>query len=751
MTDTPLQQRLLDYLKAPGYAPQDSSAIARGMGIASTERAALRALLREWEDKGRLVRLKQSRYILKAPAGEHLTGRIRQLGSGKMLFIPDPAGQEFLRRLCGQEGEAADHAPLELPVMRRPTTAMDGDLVHASIRRTAPARLFRRRRRAKGAGLQEEDWRLEARIDAIVERKHPFWVGLYRAGSRYGSMEGDGRTCPGFVRLTTPPPPELQDGMCITVQPQSYALGRMEATGKVESVLGWPEGAGVEIAAAIRRYSLRTEFPEAALAEAAALPSSLPPAEWARREDWRQRCVITIDPATARDYDDAIALRPLPKGGWELAVHIADVAYYVQPGSALDAEARLRGNSTYLPDRVLPMLPPRLCDDLCSLKQGEERPTRLCLMRISPAGVVTKASFHDAIICSCSRLTYPVALSVLEGRASTGQKDVDELLLQGHQLAQKLRRRRLEQGALNLDMPEVRVIVDSDGRATGVETESSDIAHQMIEEFMLAANEAVARALKTALIPTLYRVHEAPDATKLREFALTVNHYGIPAGSLNSREELRQVMEAIQGHPDEHLLHIALLKAMMRARYSPKALGHFGLAKGDYCHFTSPIRRYADLIVHRGFSRLVPDKGGIPPLPDPAQLASLAEHLSETERNSAAAEQEAQQARLARFMQEQCAAENPIVWQAVVTSAWAQGLAVDIPELQMRGYVSPAALAPSTRWFYEHHSRRWSSTDGRSLLPGSTLHVIPLRVDPVTHLIDFGVRPAPAPPRTSED
>lgn len=735
MKNTSLQEKLQAYLDAPGYTAQDISAIARGMGIPSPERAALRAIVREWEEKGKLVRLRQARYMLKAPAGGCMTGRIRQRENGKMSFIPNAAGQAALRALS----PGMETGLVELPVMRRPTTAMDGDLVRVSIRRIAPAHYRHSRKKPQ---LQERELRMEARIDEIVERKRALWVGLYQASGRYGTMKGDGRTSPETVRLTAPPPPELQEGMCIAVVPQGYAIGRMEATGKVESVLGWQDDEGVDISMALHRHSLKSDFPEAVLAEAASLPTDIPPSELNRRDDWRQQCVITIDPASARDYDDAISLRPLPEGGWELAIHIADVAYYVKPGSALDAEAYRRGNSTYLPGRVLPMLPPRLCDGLCSLKPGEDRLTRLCLLRISPAGHITKAAFRDAVIRSCCRLTYPEALGILEGHASSGQEEVDRLLRQGCSLAQALRQQRLQKGALDFSMPEIRVVMDGHGHATGVEVETSDMAHQMIEEFMLAANEAVARALKAAIIPTLYRVHEAPDPFKLREFALTANSYGIPAGTLATREELMRVMEAIKGNPDEHLLHVALLKAMMRACYSPKALGHFGLAKGDYCHFTSPIRRYADLIVHRGFSRLVPGSRATA-MPAPAQLAAIAEHLSETERNSAAAEHEVQQAQLIRFMQEQCKEESPLAWQAVVTATWEQGLAVDIPLLQLRGVILPSALRPA-RWFYEHHTRRWSSTDGHCILPGSTLQVIPLRADPATRSLDLGLA-APVP------
>ncbi len=733
-----LAERLQHYLSSPGYTPQDASAIARGMELPSTERPALRALLREGVESGKLLRLRKSLYALRvvADAQTALTGRVTQLPGGKLLFIPDAAGQEALRP------RFPEVARLEFPIRSfRSLDAMDGDRVRVSLK-MAPAPGFRRR--SKGKRPAAGDLSPEVRVEEILERRCGHWVGTYRAIGRYGMMLGDGRSSPERVRLLQSPPPGLLAGMSIVVEPQDYPRGNMEATGRVLQVLGWPEEAGVGVASIIHKYGLAAEFPAEVLAETLALPEGADAATLARREDWRERCVITIDPASARDFDDAISLRTLPSGAWELAVHIADVAHYVRPDSALDREAAHRGNSTYLPDRVLPMLPPRLCDGLCSLREGEERLTCLCLMEINAQGKVYKSRFARAVIRSRRRLDYAAALAVLEGRASTGEAEIDAMLLSAHKLASLLRRKRFEQGALELDMPTLRVLVDEQGKPCGVETEASDISHQLIEEFMLAANETVARALREHMLPAIYRIHEEPDPAKLHEFSLTVKSYGIPCGSLDSREELRRVMEAIRGQQDEQALKFALLRSMMRARYSPRPLGHYGLAKGDYCHFTSPIRRYADLVVHRCFARLCGAQHTT--LPRPAQLEATAEHISETERNSAMAEQEAQRLLLAEYLRQQCASDSPQQWQAVITACWPQGLAIELPELRMKGFISGAELPGSnagTRWFHERHANRWSSTDGQRLLPGATLRVIPLRVDMESGFVDC--RPVEAP------
>ena len=277
-----------------------------------------------------------------------------------------------------------------------------------------------------------------------------------------------------------------------------------------------------------------------------------------------------------------------------------------------------------------------------------------------------------------------------------------------------------------------------------IQQEYSDAAHQMIEEFMLAANEAVAAALTRALTPTIYRIHEEPDASKLQSFAYMVRDYGIKAGALTSRKELMAVVEQIRGHHDEQMLTTALLRSMMRARYSTRAMGHFGLAKTDYCHFTSPIRRYADLIVHRGFNRLVHGKNARVHLPDMGRLAEIAEHISETERSSAAAEHEAKQVKIAAFLAEECESEHPRVWQAVITDSYPQGLAVEVQMLQVKGFISGDKIeeALGARWYFERHTRRWSSTEGQYLYAGCRIDVVPCYVDEVSGFVDF--KPAPS-------
>ena len=726
MATPTLTESLYEYMSAPGYEPQELADISKGMGLHPSQRSELKAALSKGLIQGKLIKLRKSLYMLRKPMGGELTGRISQRGN-RIFFVPDAASSPRLAALSPGE------APSSLYVAPYASKgAMDGDKVEVSVRVKAPQRNHRNRHRPQAA-----ETHIEVRVLEILSRGHNRWVGVYRSTGRYGHLAGDGKSSPSFVRLLSPPPAGLLPGMVAVVEPVNYPIANSEATGRIVQMLGWPEDEGVQITGIMHKYGLSDTFPEDVLEESEQIPDTIAPEEYQQRDDWRERCVITIDPATARDYDDAICVTR--KGNnWELAVHIADVSHYVRPGSALDEEARQRGNSTYLPDRVLPMLPPRLCDGICSLREGEDRLTRLCLMQINRQGKVFKAEFRDAVICSRRRLSYPQVLEVLQGKGSTGNEEIDAMIHEAGKLAQLLRRKRFEAGALRLDTPEIRLITDDQGAPVDVEVETSDESHQLVEEFMLAANESVAHAINAQALPAIYRVHEAPDPAKLSELAQVLKTYGIKAGTLATREELNAVMDKIEGHPDEEILKVQLLKAMMRARYSPDALGHYGLAKGDYCHFTSPIRRYADLIIHRTFARL----SGTPSahLPSRSALAEIADHISETERNSAAAENEAQQSMMSRFLELQCESENPRVWDAVVLACWPQGLAVEVPLLRVKGFVSGSDLPKDTSWYFERHAERWTSTDARCFYPGAHIQVFPTRVDQATGFADF--RPA---------
>ncbi len=343
----------------------------------------------------------------------------------------------------------------------------------------------------------------------------------------------------------------------------------------------------------------RLEFPRAVVEEAEQIPETVEAALSSGREDLRAQFIVTIDPDDARDFDDAINVERLNGGGWKLGVHIADVASYVDPGSALDREALKRGNSVYLPDRVIPMLPERLSNGVCSLKPGVDRLTHSVFIEFGRDGRPRSARFARTVICSARRLTYREAYAILQARPND---QLSERLHIAWELASLLRRKRFEQGSLDLDFPEVKVRLDAEGKPILLERIENDESHQLVEEFMLAANEAVARELKNRLIPALYRVHENPEPEKLAEYRELVLSYNYKVGDLTHRKELQRLLASLRGKPDEQALKVGLLKSLKRARYATQSLGHYGLAKTNYTHFTSPIRRYADLVVHRALA-----------------------------------------------------------------------------------------------------------------------------------------------------
>ena len=528
-----------------------------------------------------------------------------------------------------------------------------------------------------------------ARVAEVINRCRTDWIGSYQI--RQGCapiVRGDGVNAPAIMLPAEFSCATPEHGLLVRVEPlQAYDGRETPVRVRVVEIIGREEDPKIVEYLIINRYALRDEFAPEILKEAEELPLGLSVAEYTTREDWREECVVTIDPPDARDFDDAICLRRLPeRQGWELAVHIADVNFYVRPCSALDVEAQRRGNSTYLPARVLPMLPEHLCDDLCSLVPGKDRPTVLCLIRLDTQGRVQGCRVARAVIRSQMRIAYPQFQGLINGGMSLGDARVDGMLRNAAKLALLMRMRRMEAGALDLDVPELRVLVNGVGETIGVETLQSDESHRVIEEFMIAANEQIARMLRGASIPTIFRVHTEPETDQWVEFVRLLRTYDISVSPIPSREEMNKALCAIANHPDETLLKVALLRTMARACYDTHPVGHFGLATPDYCHFTSPIRRYADLVVHRSLLVLcgIEQKETLLPI---EVCGRLAEHISRTERISAAAEAEATRRRLFAYIQQLSFAEPPPVFSAVVVGVWGHGVAVDLEDFHLRGYI----------------------------------------------------------------
>ena len=720
------------------YEPQSKSELARALNVDSRQKLDFRALVDQMEEEGKLVRLQKGRYALKRERRNLVHGMIRILRSGKILFLPrkgDPAAAAL-----GWDTEAIPELELK---PNRLGNALDGDRVAVRVERKAA----RGRRNIRRDRFSSPDAGMKARVEEVTERARSRWLGVFRTGkNKPGRVLGDGVSSPSSIELAEKPAMEVLPGQLVSVEPVTCGEEKKAPRGKIVEVLGYPDEPHVDMEAVIRKYGLSAEFPASVLRELETLPQNPSPGELARRENWTDRTVITIDPASARDFDDAISITATPSG-WTLAVHIADVSHFVRPGGALDGEALRRGNSTYLPDRVLPMLPPRLSDDLCSLRPDVVRLTKVCEMKFDQKGKMLRARFADAFIRSKARLTYQEAFAMLKGN---DKGEVPSTVREAWNLASILRRNRYAKGALDLDFPEVRAVMDKDGRVTGIITEEYDESHQLIEECMLAANEAVALALKNGNRPPLYRVHEEPDSSKLFEFGQLCKLYGYPVHDIGQRQYLNELMKSIKGSPDEQLLKLALLKSLMRARYDTEPLGHYGLATPNYCHFTSPIRRYADLVVHRSLNPLLanPPKGA-KGAGSAGRLEEDAEHISETERISASAEKDANRMKLFEWLEGQCYTEHPEVHEALVTETRHFGVLLEIPRFQIKGLVKPDKL-PGGRWVYEAFASRWKNDHGSVLCAGLRVPVIPVKVDREQQWADFAIVSREKPRQTGK-
>lgn len=733
-----LKDRLIRHMEDGRYEPQSKSELARALNVDSRQKLDFRALVDQMEEEGKLVRLQKGRYALKRERRNLVHGMIRILRSGKILFLPrkgDPAAAAL-----GWDTEAIPELELK---PNRLGTALDGDRVAVRVERKAA----RGRRNIRRDRFSSPDAGMKARVEEVTERARSRWLGVFRTGkNKPGRVLGDGVSSPSSIELAEKPAMEVLPGQLVSVEPVPCGEEKKAPRGKIVEVLGYPDEPHVDMEAVIRKYGLSAEFPASVLRELETLPQNPSPGELARRENWTDRTVITIDPASARDFDDAISITATPSG-WTLAVHIADVSHFVRPGGALDGEALRRGNSTYLPDRVLPMLPPRLSDDLCSLRPDVVRLTKVCEMKFDQKGKMLRARFADAFIRSKARLTYQEAFAMLKGN---DKGEVPSTVREAWNLASILRRNRYAKGALDLDFPEVRAVMDKDGRVTGIITEEYDESHQLIEECMLAANEAVALALKNGNRPTIYRVHEEPDSSKLFEFGQLCKLYGYPVHDIGQRQYLNELMKSIKGSPDEQLLKLALLKSLMRARYDTEPLGHYGLATPNYCHFTSPIRRYADLVVHRSLNPLLanPPKGA-KGAGSAGRLEEDAEHISETERISASAEKDANRMKLFEWLEGQCYTEHPEVHEALVTETRHFGVLLEIPRLQIKGLVKPDKL-PGGRWVYEAFASRWKNDHGSVLCAGLRVPVIPVKVDREQQWADFAIVSREKPRQTGK-
>jgi ribonuclease R len=642
-----IREQILALLASPDYRPLDKRELVRALGRKSGVRMGLNHALRELERSGEIARIRKNRYILPT-AADLVTGTLQIHQAGYGFLTTEKPGEPDIFIAAENTG-----------------TAMHGDRVVARIARDEPYG------RTKG--------RREGRVIRILERAHDTIVGTLQHSRNFYYVVPDDPRLVHDVYVQLPPPAAVPKtparGDKVVVRLESWESRHVNPEGEIVEVLGPASAPGVDMLSIVRKYHLPTEFPNNVLDQADRIPEKIDARQLGGREDLRKKFIVTIDPDDARDFDDAIDVEKIDSGGWRLGVHIADVAAYVEPDSALDREARRRGNSVYLPDRVIPMLPERLSNGVCSLNPGVDRLTHSVFIHFDKNGVAKSARFARTVIHSAHRLTYKQAYAILK---SAPRDPLGEQLHVAWELASILRRKRFEHGSLDLDFPEVKLRLDETGKPVRLERIDNDESHQLIEEYMLAANEAVARELKKRTVPTIYRIHENPDPDKLAEYREFVLSFNYQVGDLTHRAEVQRLLVSIRGKPEEQALKIGLLKSLKRARYAPQPLGHYGLAKPNYLHFTSPIRRYADLVVHRA---LADHNGKHRARIDMSQIASISEHVSMTERVAAEAEIESVRMKKLEFFQRQLDERNPQVFRAAIVDVRNYGLVVELPDV----------------------------------------------------------------------
>ena len=684
-----MENQILKLLGRNDYVPANVPELLQLLGWARNRQQELQRELHRLEQAGRIARVKGNCYILPRQA-DLIPGRIRINRAGTGFLQPD------------------DPAIREITIPENATfTALHED--HVLVRRDRPE--------SKNTGT----------VIRVLKRHRTKIVGTLQRSTRFLYVVPDDPRMQHDVYV--PEPRDLgrsaEVGDKVVVELHEWESRNANPEGEIIEVLGPPDAEGVDMLSVLRQYNLPLHFPKTVLAEARAIGSEVAPHELHGREDCRRHQVVTIDPDDAKDFDDAVCLERISPAQWKLWVHIADVSHYVKPGTALDEEAAKRGNSTYLVDRVIPMLPEALSNELCSLKPEVDRLTKCVEFLVSNDGRVLSTRFYPAVIHSHRRFTYREVLAVLQRRPAN---PVEQMLHDANELAQRIRRLRFQAGSLDLDFPESKIRLDEQGRVTHVERMENDVSHQLVEEFMLLANEAVATRLMNLNLKAIYRVHEEPEERRLAEYREEVLSHHVPCGNLGQPHEVQKLLQKLGTLPIGQALKIGFLKSLMRARYDVNPLGHYGLAKKKYTHFTSPIRRYADLVVHRALFR---QNHGAKSLKD------TADHISDTERNSADAERDSKDVKLFAFLKGQLASGRPQAYPALVTDLRNFGFFVDVPGLAMSGLVPLSTIKDDFYIYDEQRNQLIGRRTRRMIRLGDKLEVQVAKVDTSKKQVDF--------------
>ncbi|UQD53278.1 ribonuclease R [Bacillus methanolicus] len=699
--------RLLQYMKDEAYKPLTVGELEQAFGIedSTTFKEFVKALV-IMEDKGLVVRTRSNRYGL--PEKMNLIrGKLTGHAKGFAFVIPDEPGMD----------------DIFIPP-NETNNAMHGDTVLVRV------------------STESSGQRREGTVVRIIERGIQQIVGTYSESKHFGFVIPDDKKFASDIFIPKSASKGAVDGHKVVVKLTTYPEGRKSAEGEVIKILGHKNDPGVDILSVIHKYGLPLSFPEEVLQQANETPDTIDEREIANRRDLRDEMIVTIDGEDAKDLDDAVTVSRLENGNYKLGVHIADVSYYVREGTPIDREAEKRGTSVYLVDRVIPMIPHRLSNGICSLNPKVDRLTLSCIMEINPDGEVVNHEIFESVIKTTERMTYNDVNKILV--------DKDEALRQRYEplvpmfemmeeLASILRNKRMKRGAIDFDFKEAKVIVDEEGKPTDVMIRERSVAERLIEEFMLAANETVAEHFHWLDVPFIYRIHEDPKEDKLRRFFEFITNFGyIVKGTANHvhPRALQEIIEEVQGKPEEMVVSTVMLRSMQQAKYKPESLGHFGLSTDFYTHFTSPIRRYPDLIVHR-LIRTYLIEGKMDAATREkwnARLPDIAEHSSNMERRAVEAERETDELKKAEYMEDKIGEE----FDGIISSVTNFGMFVELPNT-IEGLVHVSYMTDDYYRYDERHYAMIGERTGNVFRIGDEITVRVINVNKDERSIDFEI------------